>query len=238
MRMGAGPVFTPRQPRRSTLAGFGTAGQVLRKLPSDAGFTLVEVMATVACMLVLGAMAVPKLQGYVLQSRLEAAKPYLMEIAAKQRMYRIENGVYCCTSYALDETTLSKELGLSLSDSGDFCFVFICQSGTLCSKASGPGFIAPSSGSAPEFEVWAILRTAAAAVSGPNSVSCQAAAGKAAPTGWAYASTPTTRAGRVGQAVVLRYPPPPNGISASNGNYHPVRFDWRDGFSLSDAMQP
>lgn len=210
----------------------------MRKPHSDAGFTLIEVMATVACMLVLGAMAVPRLQGYVLQSRLEAAKPYLMEIAAKQRMYRIENGVYCCDAYALDETTLSKSLGLSLADSGDFCFVSICQNSALCSKVTGPGFIAPSSGSAPDFEVWAILRTNAATVAGPGSTACQATAGKASPTGWAYDSVPATRAGRVGQAVVLRYPPPPNGIGASNGNYHPVRFDWRDGFSLSDAMQP
>lgn len=195
-------------------------------------------MATVACALVLGAMAVPRLQGYLLQSRLEAAKPYLMEVAAKQRMYRIENGVYCCTNYGMDEATLSKELGLSLSDSGDFCFVFVCQSTTLCSKVAGPGFIAPSSPSAPDFEVWAILRTSAATVSGPGGVACQAATVKASPTGWAYASNLTTRAGRVGQAVTLRYPPPPNGISASNGSYHPVRFDWRDGFSLSDALQP
>lgn len=204
----------------------------MRKRHSDAGFTLVEVMATVACVLVLGAMAVPRLQGYVLQSRLEAAKPYLMEIAAKQRMHRIENGVYCCTAYTtLSETVLSSSLGVSLADSGDFCFAFICRDATLCARTSGPGFIAPpATGETPEFEVWAILRADTATTTGPGSASCTAATGKARPTGWAFADT-ATRAGRVGQAVALRYPPPANGLSASN-------FDWRDGFSLSGAMQP
>jgi len=63
---------------------------------SDQGFTLIEVMITVACVMVLGAMALPALRGFVLESRLNGAKPYLMEIAAKERMYKIETGKYCC----------------------------------------------------------------------------------------------------------------------------------------------
>lgn len=213
----------------------------LRRAARDSGFTLIELMTTVACMLILGAIAVPRLQGYVLQSRLNAAKPYLMEIAAKQRMYKAETGSYCCSGYNLDEQTLNNGLGLSLLDDGDFCFVFICQSTTLCAQTSGPGWIVPVSGgpgNAPDFEVWAILQTTGPTTPGPGNTTCMPLPGKAAPTGWVNPSSSTSSAGRAGEVVVLRYPPPTNGLSSSVGTYHAVLFDWRDGISLSDAMQP
>ena len=213
----------------------------MRRTASDSGFTLIELMTTIACMLILGAIAVPRLQGYVLQSRLNAAKPYLMEIAAKQRMYKAETGGYCCSGYNLDEQTLANGLGLSLIDNGDFCFVFICQSTTLCAQTSGPGWIvAPPAGptNTPDFEIWAILQATGPKTNGPGNTNCAPLPGKASPTGWVNLSSATTLAGRAGEAVALRYPPPANGFSTSVGTYHAVLFDWRDGVSLSDAMSP
>jgi len=85
--------------------------------------------------------------------------------------------------------------------------------------------------------VWAILQNSAAvSAAGPGGTPCSPAAGKAVPIGWALAST-STAAGRAGQVVSLRYPPPVNGPGGT-GSYHAVPFDWHDGMSVSDAMYP
>ena len=200
----------------------------------DAGFTLVELMVTIACAITIAAIAAPRFQSYLLQTRLEGAKPYLAQIAAKQRMAKIMTGTYCCSGYNLDETTLANGLGLNLADTGDFCFVFICQNATSCAQTSGPGFITPITGGSanqPEFEVWAILANGTGQQTGPGSTKCTPVTGKANPTGWVNASG----AGSAGHVVVLRYPPPVNG-PGSTGSYHGVTFNWRDGTSTSDAM--
>ena len=203
---------------------------------SEAGFTLLELMAAIVCITVLAAIATPHLSGYIRQSRLEAAKPYLAQIAARERMYKIENGQYCCTTSGLSENALVAGLGVTLADIGDFCFVFICQSTTLCQSVSGPGFISASA-NAPDFEVWAILQDGISGTDpGPGGTACTPATGKAAGTGF-VAAAGSASAGRGGQAVVLRYPSPVNGIGA-NGTYHAVVMDWRDGITASDAMSP
>ena len=206
------------------------------------GFTLVELMATILCVSILAAVAIPRISGYILQSRLESAKPYLMQIAARQRMFKIENGVYCCSTAGsgTSEDALAAGLGVTLSDNGDFCFVFICQSTALCQTTSGPGFITAAGGTAPDFEVWAILRDVSGnSAAGPGGVACTASTGKIASTGWA-GSSGSTSAGRAGQVVVARYPPPLNG-AGSVGSYSPhagLTFRWTDGISTSDALFP
>jgi type II secretory pathway pseudopilin PulG len=213
------------------------------KVPKDAGYTMIELMVTVTCMIVLSAIAFPSLKGYIRQANLQDAKPYLMEIAAKQRMYKAVNGVYCCSNYdGSTESQLLTALGLSLADAGDFCFLFVCNSATLCSStAGGPsGFISgnPSKDTAPDFEVWAVLNNAAAAVNGPGGSNCKPAPNKVPPTGWVASST-SGLAGSAGQVVAFRYPPPPNGASTGTGSFHTaVTFNWQAGVSLSDAMFP
>jgi prepilin-type N-terminal cleavage/methylation domain-containing protein len=206
---------------------------------AESGFSLIELMIAVTCIAVLAAIAAPRVKGYVLEARLNGAKPYLMEIAAKSRMYRIETGKYCCSGYTtFNETTLSNNLGLSLAEAGDFCFMLICRDAAVCEAPVTTGFIAPAT-SVPDFEVWAVLRNSTATtVTGPGSTVCTVASGKASPTGWVAAATPTTNSGRVGQVVALRYPSPVNGLSDATGTYHAIKFDWRDGISLSDAMLP
>ena len=205
----------------------------------DGGFTLVELMVTVTCIVVLAAIAVPRMSGYMLQGRLDSATAYLSQIAAKQRMYKISTGTYCCQGYKGDENALATGLGMNLADNGDYCFIFVCQSTTLCPQASGPGFITATPGgpaSQPDFEVWAILQAATGTAAGPGSTQCTPSTGKATSTGFAAASSSGT-AGRAGEVVALRYPPPTNGPGAT-GTYHTVTFDWHDGISKSDAQFP
>ena len=222
----------------------------MTKPSRDAGFTLVELMTTITCTAMAARIAMPSLKGYLRQANLQDAKPYMMELAAKQRMYKAVNGVYCCANYdGSTEDQLATPLGLSLADAGDFCILFVCNSATLCaSTAGGPsGFIAAnaSGGTTPDFEVWAVLNTVsgaakgpAPAVNGPGGSICKPAAAKVAPTGWVAAST-SGLAGRAGQVVVFRYPPPPNGPSTGADSFHAgVTMNWQGGVSISDAMVP
>jgi prepilin-type N-terminal cleavage/methylation domain-containing protein len=208
---------------------------------NDRGYTIIELAIVVMCIAILAAMAVPRMSGYILQGHLDGAKPYLQELATKQRMYKIENGSYCCSTSTLDENNLNSALGLSVANTGDFCVAFICRNALSCQSAVTNSFISPiaSGVSQPDFEIWAILRsTSSGAVAGPGSLSCTPITGKQSPTGWVNASTATTSAGRTGEAVVLRYPPPTNGPDASQGTYHAITFNWLDGVSSSDAMYP
>ena len=207
----------------------------------DGGFTLVELMVTVGCIAVLGAVAVPRLRGYVLEARLNGAKPYLLEIAARERMYKVETGKYCCTAYnETDETTLANTLPASISEAGDFCFVVVCTSSTLCEAPGSRSFIDNSS--TPDFEVWAVLRNSATAsrVGTYGGGTCTPTVGtgltKAPPTDWVQ--TGSTSIGRAGQVVVLRYPPPPNGRSTVTSLSHGVNLVWQDGLTTTDALFP
>lgn len=196
---------------------------------ADAGFTLMEVMITVACVGILAAVAAPRLQGNLLEARLNAAKPYLMEIAARQRMAKLETGSYCCSGgNVTSEDTLAAALPASLSDAGDFCFMVVTNPTSFAAGAvtSGTGLT--------EFEVWGVLRgnTGVAGDMSPtasNSLPCVPASNKAAPTGWVRASNSGQR-GRARQAVLLRYPPPANGTLSG--------YVWQDGFSVTNALLP
>ena len=196
-----------------------------------------ELMVAVTGAIILAAVAVPRASGYLRQAHLEAAKPFLAELAARERAFMVENGQYCCSVGNLNENSLSSGLGVSLAGAGDFCFVVICQSSTLCQSVSGSGFISASSGQAPDFEVWAILQDGFGPTdAGPGSTTCTPSTGKVAPTGFVANSTGTSAA-RGGQTVVLRYPAPLNGLGTT-GTYHAVPYQWRDGVTLSDAMTP
>jgi type IV pilus assembly protein PilE len=209
----------------------------------EAGFTLIELMITVSCILVLSAIAVPSFKSYILQSNLQTAKPFLSEMAAKQRMFKVLNGVYCCSNYdGSSESQLATSLGLSIADSGDFCYIFVCNSNSLCASTNGgpSGFISgnPQGGSVPDFEVWAVLNNGTGGVHGPGGVNCNPISNKNSPTGWVAASNANS-AGRAGQVVVLRYPPPTNGISTGADAFHAgVAMNWQAGTSMSDALFP
>jgi prepilin-type N-terminal cleavage/methylation domain-containing protein len=201
------------------------------------GFTLMELMIVVTIIGILAAISIPIYRGYVRQAHLNEAKPYLLDIASKQRSYKVRNGLYCCSGGNLSESVLTSGLNVDLSSTGNFCFVVICRDAALCSSTSSTTFITPSQGGDPtvEFEVWAILRTTSTTtVSGPQSTTCTMPATKATPTGWVLPSS-STLAGREGRAVVYRYPPPPNRRDTAAGQ-DSVIFNWLEGLSESHAL--
>ena len=203
------------------------------------GFTLFELMVVVTIIGILAAAAIPVFRGYVLEARLNEAKPYLLDIAARERIYKLRNGTYCCSGSGLDENVMGPALGIDLTTTGNFCFVFICRDSTLCTTATSTAFIAASETGDPtvEFEVWAILRqTSTTSVAGPQSATCTMPSTKRTPTAWVQPSS-SSLAGRQGRAIVFRYPPPPNGRDAINGA-NSVKMGWIEGMSFTHALTP
>ena len=201
------------------------------------GFTLIELMVVVSIVGVLSAVAIPIFRGYVQEARLSEAKPFLVEIAARQRSYKARNGVYCCSTDTLDERNVGPALGIDLKETGNFCFAFVCKNAALCASVTSPNFVATAETGDPaiEFEVWAILRASTTAtLTGPNSSTCRMDNAKRPPTGWVAAAT-SGLSGREGRVAVLRYPAPVNGRDATLG-IDSVQFNWLEGLSVTHAL--
>lgn len=200
------------------------------------GFTLIELMIVVTVIGILAAIAIPVYRGYVREAHLNEAKPYLLDIASKERSYKVRNGVYCCSGGNMNETVLTTGLNLDLNSTGNFCFVVICRNSAICGSTNSTSFISTTQTGdpTPEFEVWAILRgTSTTTVSGPQGTTCTMSASKVTPTGWV--STSSTDAGREGRVVVYRYPAPPNRRDTVAGQ-DSVFFNWLEGLSESHAL--
>lgn len=209
-----------------------------RRLGRQGGFTLIELMIVVTIIGVLATIAVPIYRSYVQQAHLAEAKPYLLDIASKERSYKVRNGLYCCSGGTLSEATLTSGLNVDLSGTGNFCFVVICRDSSLCAGTTSTSFVSTSQSGDPtvEFEVWAILRaTSTTTVSGPQSTACTMPTTKPTPTGWVQSAS-SGLAGREGRAVVYRYPPPPNRRDSAAGS-DSIFFNWLEGISESDALQ-
>ncbi|WP_027874205.1 type IV pilin protein [Spongiibacter marinus] len=76
------------------------------------GFTLIELMITVAIIGILAAIALPSYQEYVVRTNRSAAQNFAMEVANMQERYYLDN-----RAYAADLTALGASLPSEISSS-------------------------------------------------------------------------------------------------------------------------
>jgi type IV pilus assembly protein PilE len=87
----ATPLRIAAPPRRKAET-FRWSALIMKKLHS--GFTLVELMITVAVLAILAAIAWPSYQEYVRKSRRAEAQAFLMAVAARQQQFLVDTRGY------------------------------------------------------------------------------------------------------------------------------------------------
>jgi type IV pilus assembly protein PilE len=65
-----------------------------RAMPSVRGFTLIEVMITVAIIAILAAVAYPSYTSYIRKGKRATAQAALMDLASKEQTYLLDRRVY------------------------------------------------------------------------------------------------------------------------------------------------
>jgi len=71
----------------------------------QSGFTLIELMVTVAIVAILASIAYPSYQSYLLRGRRSSAQAHLMDIAQRQQQYLLDARAYAPDLATLNVTT-------------------------------------------------------------------------------------------------------------------------------------
>ncbi|GAB0058892.1 hypothetical protein SIID45300_03251 [Candidatus Magnetaquicoccaceae bacterium FCR-1] len=195
------------------------------------GFTLIEILIVIVILGILVNLASVSLREHAVSVAAEEAKPYLMAISAKEQIQLRRTRTLINSD---NEQTLQDGLGVDLSLAGNFCFMV---------RLPADGLITTTTDTI-QYEVWAVLRDTnysggqsaqdQVAVHALGGVTCTTATDKSTATGWVSAD-PNTIGGE-GRVVVLRYPPPVNGLETAPRSGREIQLDWLNGISLSDTL--
>jgi len=74
------------------------------------GFTLIELMITVAIIGILSAIAYPSYTQYVVKSNRSAAEAFMLAVAGKQEQYMLDARLYATNMTALNITSIPSEV--------------------------------------------------------------------------------------------------------------------------------
>lgn len=72
-----------------------------------AGFTLIEVMITVAIVAILAAIALPSYRSHIVRSNRSAAQSFLHEVASREERFLLDNRQYAVGATALTDLGMS-----------------------------------------------------------------------------------------------------------------------------------